>query len=596
MGMISLQRIVATGQLLGGMPDSGTPFVWRKPDGTMVATAAAGGLEGLKDSIDMMEAQAKTDQNARESLEYHKSRGDLIKHALLEANSVMESNQFAGHTQHFITALNKLVSVNTSSPTSAYTIFKGSLNSEVYHLLNDIKPYKIIRNTATLNLEDGLNQQKALSTNLLEAHFVPTGGILAAFDPPYYRNWGRDASIAFNEMLQDQSLDDAKEALFDKHIDFDQVFREHAKQLNFPGGLGEARYNIYGYMPYGPWGTPQFDSPALKVTAFSNYGGLLLKKGEQGKVQQKIYPAVKEYLDYLIQNDGKPCFDPWEEINAERHFWTEMTKAVAFRKGGDLAAALGENDDAAKYKAWSGKVIQDGIYGCFFQDANDRVIYPHYHVLNPGSAGKHSILDAQVLGGILHGGEIGYPVQLDHPYALHTLSSILSTFKDHYPINWNGASPAIAVGRYPDDQYGGPDAMGKGGNPWIIATLWSGRYFYELGAKYAREEKIDLTDGRKADLEKLVGFGLPDGQVLSKSDPAFQAVVKKLGERGDGVMQWTLDHTRDSGMSEQIDRNTGQPASVLDLAWSHVAFLETLRSKGAFDEALGVNLPAPAAK
>lgn len=585
--MNSLRRALATGQLLGGMPDAGSPFVWRRPDHSVVATAQAGGLEGLRDSLLAMEARAKTIPDAASTLDYHKSRGDLIGHALQETRGVLEGNQFAPHTKTFVTTLEDLAKTVPVDPEKAHELFREALKQEVNALLADFKPFQIRRNTVALPFEDHLEEQTAVSRDLMSQHFSRTGAIVASFDPPYSRQWGRDGGIIFNEMLLQGNLaDPAVREPFDRQLDFDEAFREHARQLHFPGGLGEARYNIYGYLPAEPWGTPQFDSPALKSIGFAKYGLQLLSYGARPQAASKVYPAVKEYLDYLIQNDQEPCFDPWEEIKARRHFWTEMTKVVAFAKGSELAGALGETQDARRYQQWATHLTQSSLNTLFMEDTVHRVIFPHKEVLNIGSGGKQSILDSQVIGALLMGKEVGYPVSLENPFALHTLSSMVEEFGKLYKINQGAGTGAVAIGRYPDDVYGGPDALGKGGNPWIICTLWVGRYLHELAAGYAKSGRIDLTDGRKEDLEKLLGFGLPNASSLTPQQPVFGQVVEKLYSRADEQIQWTLAHTRDGWMSEQIDRNTGEPRSVVDLAWSHQAFLEALRSRSEARQAI----------
>jgi glucoamylase len=435
-----------------------------------------------------------------------------------------------------------------------------------------------------LSLDQQLETQQKASETLILKHFLPNGAIVASFDKPYYYDWGRDAAIVFKEVLQDGPLDAQKENLLDSQLNFDEQFRKNAPQ--FPGGLGEARTDVNANWA-GPWGTPQFDAAALKASAFSDYGLALIQKGETQKASSLVYPAVHDYLEYLIAANNQPCFDPWEEIKAQKHFWTEMTKAVAFEKGSQLAKALGNLQDAQKYDNWSKQIVSSSLQNIFFQDKGDRIIFPSYQVLNPGAANKYTILDSQVLGALLLGGEIGYPVSLDNPFALHTFASILRAFKAIYPINQNTQDGAVAIGRYPDDVYGGPDAMGKGGNPWIICTLWAGQYDYRLAQSYLEKGSIDLSQGQKEDLETILGFSLPSVSSLSKGDPMFSKVVKRLGQLGDAELNWVLQHSQPGGnLSEQIDRNTGAPASVLDLAWSHAEFLRTLHAREALQGAM----------
>lgn len=473
------------------------------------------------------------------------------------------------------------------------------LKKEPARLLQDLKSYPAFKRQILVkpngsNLQSEIAQESALCKGFLQQHFLNTGAIIASTDKAYYFDWGRDASMVMNALLDlnpNAPPGPKTTQEIESQLNYDQLFRQQAMEGKFPGGLGEARTLVSpqnGSLWAGPWGTPQFDAPALKVYAFSKFGLDLLAAGNaQDKqiVQQQIYPGVQQYLNYLIQNQGKPCFDLWEEINAQQHFWTEMSEAVAFNKGAELAKALGDSKNAALYQNWS-KKIQTDIRQVFLQDTKDRIIFPDYQVLNPGSAGKTSILDSSVLGGLLLGKSVGYPIKLDNPYALHTFSSLLTAFKNLYPINKN--SNVTAIGRYPDDQYGGPGVEGQNeGNPWIISTLWEGQYDYELAAQYLKEGKINLQNGRKADLENILGFSLPGSTQISENDPVFYTAIQTLMKKGDDILQWTLNHTHNNGMmSEQIDKNTGKPTSVQDLAWSYAEFLEAVKSRNELEALL----------
>ncbi len=490
-------------------------------------------------------------------------------------------------------------SIEISKLNQDFKSFIHFLKTEPVKLLKDLKSYpavkrKILIKPETSNLQTEIAQESAVCKTFLQKHFLNTGAIIASFDKAYYFDWGRDASMVMNALLDlnpNAPPGPKTTQEIESQLNYDQLFRQQALQGKFPGGLGEARTLVSpqnGSLWAGPWGTPQFDAPALKVYTFSKFGLDLLSDGnEQDKqrVQNQIYPGVQQYLNYLIQNQGKPCFDPWEEINAQQHFWTEMSEAVAFHKGAELANALGDTQNSALYQNWSKKIAAD-IRQVFLQDTKDRIIFPDYEVLNPGSAGKESILDSSVLGGLLLGKSVGYPIKLDNPYALHTFSSILTAFKNLYPINTN--SNAIAIGRYPDDEYGGPGVEGPGaGNPWIICTLWEGQYDYELASQYLKEGTINLQNGRKADLENILGFALPDSKQISENDPIFHTVINTLANNGDAVLQWTLNHTHNGGMmSEQIDKNTGKPTSVQDLAWSYAEFLEAVHSRNELEALL----------
>ena len=84
--------------------------------------------------------------------------------------------------------------------------------------------------------------------------------------------------------------------------------------------------------------------------------------------------------------------------------------------------------------------------------------------------------------------------------------------------------PSGGYGRYEYDSY-------IGGNPWIISTLWLALYYIEAG-----------------DVEK-----------------------------GKDLFLWSAKHATHLGfLPEQIDKFSGEPAWVMQLAWSHAMFIIVL--------------------
>ena len=86
------------------------------------------------------------------------------------------------------------------------------------------------------------------------------------------------------------------------------------------------------------------------------------------------------------------------------------------------------------------------------------------------------------------------------------------------------AVPAGGLLRYEHDSY-------IGGNPWIIATLWAA--LYHIGRK-------SYTKARE-------------------------------------YFNWAVNSTTEQGLlPEQVDRETGKPAWVIPLTWSHAMFILVL--------------------
>jgi GH15 family glucan-1,4-alpha-glucosidase len=79
--------------------------------------------------------------------------------------------------------------------------------------------------------------------------------------------------------------------------------------------------------------------------------------------------------------------------------------------------------------------------------------------------------------------------------------------------------------RYTGDHY-------RGGNPWILATLWLGSCELALGETAAARSRLEWVNG-------------------------------KMTEQG--------------FLAEQVHRETGQPCWVIPLAWSHAVYLLFVR-------------------
>jgi glucoamylase len=111
-----------------------------------------------------------------------------------------------------------------------------------------------------------------------------------------------------------------------------------------------------------------------------------------------------------------------------------------------------------------------------------------------------------------------------------------------YPINHKLEMPGLAIGRYPEDKYGGDNF--NGGNPWPLCTLAIAEAYYKTAA-------ILATKGLKVQAQ----------QFIQKAD-LFVARVRF--------------HAHTSGaLNEQINRNTGVMTSVSDLTWNYAAILTT---------------------
>jgi glucoamylase len=160
---------------------------------------------------------------------------------------------------------------------------------------------------------------------------------------------------------------------------------------------------------------------------------------------------------------------------------------------------------------------------------------------------KPSGMDTSVILGVLHGHTDDGFLSYSDPRVLQTASRMEERFKGLYPINGNSSLDlGPAIGRYPEDIYGG--AHFDGGNPWILLTAAFGQFYYRVGQE---------TLTRTGNLEK----------------------VNSYLRHGDAYLNRVRYHASNEGkLDEQMDRYTGMLTSARDLTWSYAETLEALRA------------------
>lgn len=234
----------------------------------------------------------------------------------------------------------------------------------------------------------------------------------------------------------------------------------------------------------------------------------------------KMWPSIKKGAEFLISYlddyTGLPSdsYDLWEERVAE-HTYSAAAVYGGFIGASNIAAEMGFDAEA---KGWTKNAIdiKKAIEKwCWDEETG----YFLRSIKVDGEIHKDHIVDISVLG-------------LVYPFKVLDANDkrIRATVKVIEDRLWSLKVGGIK--RYENDVY-------RGGNPWILTTLWL-TYYYTL---------IDENDRAK----ELFG--------------------------------WVVDHATPMGLfSEQIHRNTGKPAWVVPLTWSHAMFILTLR--GLLDKEL----------
>jgi glucoamylase len=341
------------------------------------------------------------------------------------------------------------------------------------------------------------------------------------------------------------------------------------------GYLGTSRYEVNGQR-VGGYGNPQLDGPAHSALALCR-----LREPARG------WKQLRRYLDFLLTAEGRgPTMDAWEFIYG-RLLNAELLRRRALLAGARVARNLGHDSDADHYEAEARTVYTR--LADFVQRGR---LVAYRETYNPWF-GTISGLDMAVISALLAGatpernGEVGLGRTLDslaHPALLATMMEVEDAFEPLYQINrdWrSGGNDGCGLGRFPEDANDGVES--SGGNPWPLATLWGGQFYYALS-----KEVDDALDGSASavtldDPRSVAFFNRAAGaDITSQGQPLDAAVWRErllpaLLRRGDAFLSFVVHHVPDDGAAtEQIDRDTGEPRGARDLSWALSELIATV--------------------
>lgn len=327
---------------------------------------------------------------------------------------------------------------------------------------------------------------------------------------------------------------------------------------------GVSRYTVEG-QPVMGYGSPQLDGPPIGVLALTN---LLDPRPHYGQ--------IRAALDYLLTPEGQgPCFDAWEFVYG-RILNALLLKRKAFRAGAHLALLLAEQDDLRRFQDEVAR-LETEIEG--FVDVQRGVLVSNRDPADPWFE-TLSGLDAATLAALLTAWDSRDEfLGLTHPAVMGTVLALEDAFGPLYAVNraWQAAGyDGMGWGRFPEDAN---DGLGStGGNPWPLATFWAAQYCYRLAEKLAIGGPFSIIDERQARyFNRVAGQELArPGEQLPGQDVVMH-LLPALRRRGDAYLQFVLAHQPlDGSVTEQINRDTGQPQGARDLTWAMSELLNTL--------------------
>lgn len=363
-----------------------------------------------------------------------------------------------------------------------------------------------------------------------------TGGIIAAPEIDEHFNkcgryafcWGRDAAF-ITGALDRSGLTD----LVDKFYDW--VIKTQTEN-----GSWQQRYYTDGNMAPS-WGL-QIDETGTVIWGILKHYEIIRDKNFIIKLWETIKKSVNFMTAFIDSETGlpKPGFDLWEERYGE-HIYSSSAVYGGISAGITIAEILGKNDELINKWFKTAENIKTAIKNNFWKEEHNCFIRSIKVKLNPwGPEPGNDTLNVKINSkGVcrevtredwtVDASILGVTV----PFEVFDVCDF-KVENSVRRIETVLTSPAGGIKRYENDNY-------MGGNPWIITTLWVALYHIKRG----------------------------------NHKKAFK------------YLEWAAETSTSLGFfPEQADRNTGKPAWVIPLTWSHAMFVLVLTE--LFKEGVGL--------
>jgi glucoamylase len=195
--------------------------------------------------------------------------------------------------------------------------------------------------------------------------------------------------------------------------------------------------------------------------------------------------------------------------------------------------------------------------------------------LDTGRTGK----DASTLLGVIH--TFSPRSECDdatfQPCSARALANhyrVVDAFRDLYDINADRSQDqAIAIGRYPEDQY-------FGGNPWFLCTMAAAEQLYSAIYQWTHLGSITITAVSLPFFQTLHPTAVPG--TYSSSTEIYHQLIDAVRTYADGFMRIVQTYASHNGsFAEQFSRYDGSHLSANDLAWSYASLLTAYRRRNA---------------
>ncbi|HEX9057925.1 MAG TPA: glycoside hydrolase family 15 protein, partial [Ktedonobacterales bacterium] len=305
----------------------------------------------------------------------------------------------------------------------------------------------------------------------------------------------------------------------------------------------------------------------------------------------RAYPQMRAYLDLLASPQGRgPTMGAWELIYG-RHFNADVLRRGALLAGAEVASRIGRSDDAERFGA---AATRDARVASDFVDERTGRFVAYRETADPWF-GAISGLDMTVISALLAVRPVTpadadpdapsrHLTDLAHPAVLATMLALEEAFAPLYQVNrdWRaGGNLGWGLGRFPEDAN---DGLGSsGGNPWPLTTLWGAQFYYLLAQDVAARAARAGSPPRIGDARQVAFFNRAANEAIIALDAPIPAdvwrerLVPALVARADGYLSFVVHHLPDDGgVTEQIDRETGEPRGAADLSWALAELIATI--------------------